>query len=146
MHNGIPARYVFGNHPDATDLLKAIEQPETFAAVKLSEMLDALMEMKAASIADCQKAFMADVVPGRYKRFEISLASLLEFLRGKHGNQPNNWPLRSDVSDFIRSQYKGMIAPQIKEKIRKANAENLKQKILRLADDNPELGLFFWEE
>lgn len=146
MHNGIPARYVFGNHPDAADLLKAIEQPETFAAVKLSEMLDALMEVKAASIADCQKAFMADVVPGRYKKFEISLASLLEFLRGKYGNQPNNWPLRSDVSDFIKSQYKGMIAPQIKEKIRKANAENLKQKILRLADDNPELGLFFWEE
>lgn len=146
IHNGIPARYVFGNYPDSADLLKTVEHPETFAAVKLSEMLDALMEVKAASIADCQKAFMADAIPDRYKKFEISLASLLEFLRGKYGNQPNNWPLRPDISEFIKNQYKGMIAPQIKEKIRKASAENLKQKILRLADDNSELGLLFWEE
>lgn len=145
MNNGMPTRYVFAGHPDATDLLKAIEQPETFAAAKLSDMLEALKEIKAASIADCQKALMTDVVPARYKKFEISLASLLEFLRGKHGNQPNNWPLRPDISEFINIQYKGTIAPQIKEKIRDESAEDLKQKILRLADDNPELGLLFWE-
>jgi hypothetical protein len=145
MNNGMPARYVFGIHPETADLLKAIEQPETFAAVKLSDMLESLKEIKAASIADCQKSLMADVVPARYKKFEISLASLLEFLRSKYGNQPNNWPLRSDISEFIKSQYKGTIAPQIKEKIRDESAEDLKQKILRLADDNPELGLLFWE-
>jgi hypothetical protein len=145
MNNGMPARYVFGNHPDTADLLKAIEQPASFAAVKLSEMLESLKDIKAASIADCQKALVSDIVPARYKKFEISLASLLEFLRGRQGNQPNNWPLRPDISEFIKSQYKGTIAPQIKEKIRDESAEALKQKILRLADDNPELGLLFWE-
>jgi hypothetical protein len=145
MNNGMPARYVFAGHPDTADLLKAIEQPETFAAAKLSDMLEALKEIKAASIADCQKTFMTDVVPARYKKFEISIASLLEFLCAKHGNQPNNWPLRPDILEFIRSQYKRTIAPQIKERIRDESAEDLKQKILRLADDNPELGLLFWE-
>lgn len=145
MNNGMPARYVFGSHPDTADLLKAIEQPETFAAAKLSDMLEVLREVKAASIADCQKTLMTDVVPARYKKFEIALASLLEFLRSKHGNQPDNWPLRPDISEFIKSQYKGTIAPQIKEKIRDKSAEDLKQKLLQLADDNPELGLLFWE-
>lgn len=145
MNNGVPARCVFGTHPDTQDLLKAIEQPETFAASKLSDMLEALKEIKAASIADCQKSFVADVVPARYKKFEISLAYLLEFLCREHGKQPNNWPLSPDISEFIKSQYKGTIAPRIKEKIRDENAESLKQKILRLADDNPELGLLFWE-
>ena len=145
MNNGIPARYVFGSQPDTTDLFKAIEYPETFSAAKLSDILEVLKEVNATSIADCQKALMSDVVPARYKKFEISLASLLEFLCSKYKNQPNNWPLRPDISEFIKNQYKGTIAPQIKERIRDESAENLKQKILRLADDNPELGLLFWE-
>lgn len=145
MNNNIPARYVFGSHPDATDLLRAIEQPETFAATKLEDMLEILKEFKAVSTADCQKALMADVIPSKYKKFAIGLASLLEYLRGKHGNQPNSWPLHPDITEFIKSQYKGTIAPQIKEKLRGRNAEDLKQKLLQLADENPELGLLFWE-
>lgn len=145
MNNGMPARYVFGNHPDTADLLKAIEHPETFAAVKLSEILEVLKEVKAATIADCQKALMTDVIPARYKKFDIGLASLLEFLRGKFGNQPNNWPQHPEISEFIKSQYKGTIAPQIKEKIRDKSAEELKTKLLQLADENPELGLLFLE-
>lgn len=145
MNNGMPARYVFGRHPDTTDLLRAIEQPETFSATKLADMLEILKEVKAASIADCQKTLMTDVIPPRYKKFDISLASLLEFLRSQNGNQPNNWPLRPDITEFIKGQYKETIAPQIKEKLRDRNAEDLKQKLLQLADENPELGLLFWE-
>lgn len=143
--NGIPARYIFGNHPDTADLLRSIEYPETFAATKLTDMLEILKAVKALSIADCQKALMIDVIPAQYKKFEIGLASLLEFLCRKHGKQPNSWPLRSDISEFIKSQYKGTIAPQIKEKLRDKKAEELKEKLLLLADDNPELGLLFWE-
>jgi hypothetical protein len=145
MNNGMPARYIFGNNLDTNDLLKAIEHPETFAAAKLADMLEVLKAERAASILDCQQALLADVVPGRYKKFNISLASLLEFLRSKHGNQPNNWPSRPDISEFIKSQYKSAIAPQIKEKISSRSAEELKQKLLQLAEENPELGLLFWE-
>jgi hypothetical protein len=145
INTGMPARYVFSGHPYTEDMLKAIEQPATFAATKLSEILEALKEIEAAGIADCQKAYMADVVPARYKKFQISFASLLEFLCCTHGNQPNSWPPRPDISEFIKSQYKATFAPQIKEKIHTERAEDLKQKILRFADDNPELGLLFWE-
>ena len=145
VRNGLPARYIFGNNPDTDDLLKAIEHPEMFAATKLADMLEALKAVKAASILDCQKALLADIVPARYRKFNISLASLLDYLRSKHGNQPNNWPRLPDIQEYIKSQYKGTIAPQIKEKIRDKNAEELKQKLLQLADEHPELGLLFWE-
>jgi len=128
------------------DLLKAIEQPETFAATKLAELLEILKEASAQSIEDCQKAFITETVPHKYAKFNISLASLLEFLRSRYGTQPNNWYHRPDISDFIRDQYKGTFAPQIKEKISKREAEELKQRLLQLADENPELGLLFWED
>lgn len=145
IHNCMPARYIFGSVPDAFDLLKAIEQPETFAAAKLADILEALRAIKATGIQECQNALKDDVIPTKYMRFEISLASLLEYMRNKFGNQPNCWPTHPDIEDFITSQYKGAIAPQIKEKISGKNAEELKQKLLLLADENPELGLLFWE-
>jgi hypothetical protein len=88
---------------------------------------------------------MTDVIPARYKKFDIGFASLLEFLRTEYGQQPNNWPFPCNIEKFINDQYKISIAPQIKEKIRDEKAEDLKQKLLQLADDNPELGLMFWE-
>ena len=146
MDNCMPARYIFGSVPNTFDLLKAVEQPETFAAAKLAEIFETLKSVKAISIQDCQNALKGDVISAKYKRFEISLASLLEYLRGKFGIQPNNWPTFPNIDDFITSQYKGAIAPQIKEKINNRSAEDLKQKLLELADENPELGLLFWEE
>ena len=146
MDNHMPARYIFGNIPEAYELLKAIEQPETFAATKLADILEVLKAVKATSIQECQKALLADVIPGRYKKFDIGLASLLEFLYSEFGKQPNNWPTLPDIEDFIKIQYKGAIAPRIKEKLLERSAEELKQKILQLAGENPELGLLFWEE
>jgi hypothetical protein len=70
---------------------------------------------------------------------------LLEYLRIKFGIQPNNWPTFPDIDEFITSQYKSAIAPQIKEKINSKSAEDLKRKLLELAEENPELGLLFWE-
>jgi hypothetical protein len=67
----------------------------------------------------------------------------LEYLHNRFGNQPNNWPTHPNIDDFITSQYKGAIAPQIKEKIKSRSAEDLKQKLLELAGENPELGLLF---
>ncbi len=146
ISNRMPARYIFVNNPDSADILRAIEHPQTFAAARLTEILELLKATNVVNIADCQKAFMADCIPPRYRKFEIALAPLLEYLRGKYGDQPNNWPLRPDVSNFIKSQYKGAIAPQIKAKIRRQDAGELKNKLLQLAEDNPELGLLFWEE
>jgi predicted HicB family RNase H-like nuclease len=145
MNNCMPARYIFGSAPDTFDLLKAIEQPETFASAKLAEILKALKSVRAVSIQDCQNALRANVIPAKYKRFEISLASLMEYLRVRFGNQPNKWPMHPNIDEFITSQYKGAIAPQIKEKISSKNAEDLKRRLLELADENPELGLLFWE-
>lgn len=146
MRNGIPARYLFAGLPDGGDMLKAIEQPQTFSAGRLEELLVLLQSIAARPVTDCQKALMTDVIPPRYRKFDIALAPLLDYLRGKYGGQPNQWPVRLDVSEFIKGQYKGAIAPQIREKIKNKNAEELKNRLLQLAEEHPELGLLFWEE
>ncbi|MDR3320098.1 MAG: hypothetical protein LBS77_04040 [Desulfovibrio sp.] len=145
MNNVIPTRFLFGGLQQADDLLKAIEQPEMFAAAKLAELLEILKDTSTVGIAEGQKAFLAETVPQRYAKFNISLSSLLEFLRGKYGAQPNNWPTRPDITEFIRGQYRGAFAPQIAEKIRNKPADELKARLLQLAQENAELGLLFWE-
>jgi hypothetical protein len=146
MNNGIPVRFLFGGLHQADDLIKAVERPETFAAANLAELLEILKGTSAVGIAEGQKAFLAETVPHKYAKFNISLSSLLEFLRGKYGIQPNNWPPRPDITEFIRGQYKGAFAPQITEKIRNKPADELKTRLLQLAQENEELGLLFWED
>jgi hypothetical protein len=146
MSNGIPARFLFGGLHQADDLLKAVELPATFAAAKLAELLEILKASSATGIEEGQKAFLAETVPHKYAKFNISLSSLLEFLRGKYGAQPNNWPPRPDITEFIHGQYKGAFAPQIAEKIRNKSADELKTRLLQLAQENEELGLLFWED
>lgn len=146
LNNGIPARFIFGRIKNADELLTAIEQPEMFALSKLTELLETIKNVSTVSITESQNVFLAETVPSKYAKFNISLASLLDFLRGKYGAQPNNWPSRPDITEFIRKQYKDAFAPQIAEKIRNKPASELKVQLLQLAQDNEELGLLFWEE
>lgn len=145
LDNKIPARFILGGLTETYDILKAVSQPETLASARLSELLDILREVTAQSVENCQKAFLAETVPQKYAKFNISLSSLIDFLREEHGKQPNYWPRRPDITKFVRRQYKDTIAPQIIEKIRGKTAEELKQRILQLAKENEELGLLFWE-
>jgi len=145
LTNGIPTRFLFGGLAQTDELLKAIEQPEMFTAAKLAELLEILKVTSAIGIAECQKSFLDETVSRKYANFNISLSSLLEFLRGKYGTQPNNWVPRPDIIEFIRGQYKGTFAPQIAKRIREKPAEELKKRLLQLAQENEELGLLFWE-
>ncbi len=146
MDNRIPARFAFGNHYSSSDLLRAINQPEELSAAKLDEILEMLKDVKTAKVEDCQKAFLADVIPYKYKKFEIGLAPILEYLCKKCGNQPNKWHFPVDIEEFIKNQYKVSIAPQVKEKLRTCDAEALKKRLVQLASENPELGLLFLED
>jgi len=146
LDNKIPARFLLGGLAETYDILNAIAQPEKFAAVRLSELLEISRETTAISVEECQKAFLAETVPQKYGKFNISLASLIDFLREEHGKQPNYWPRRPDISKFVRRQYKDTFAPQIAEKIRGKSAEELKRRILQLAQENEDLGLLFWED
>jgi hypothetical protein len=145
MSNNIPARFVLNNIAESNDIIEAVERSENFSSDKLTSLLNVLSGLSPVTIAECQKLFIAETVPLRFAKFHISLSSLIDFLKGNYGKQPNNWIAKPDISEFIREQYKGAFAPQIIEKIRNTPAENLKDRLLQLAQDNPELGLLFWE-
>jgi hypothetical protein len=143
--NGIPARFVLNEIASANDIIAAVEFPTNFSSEKLRELLDVLKGIQSVSVTYCQEKFMEEIVPKKFVKFNINLSSLIEFLKGKYGERPNNWSQSPDLSDFIRSQYKGTFAPQVTEKIKKTSAEDLKNRLLQLAQENPDLGLLFWE-
>jgi len=145
VSNYMPAKFALNNIVEANDIMEAVEKPENFSSDKLTSLLNILSSLSPVTIAECQKQFIAESVPRRFAKFNISLSSLLDFLKEKHGKQPNFWPTKPDISEFIKEQYKGTLAPQVIEKIKNISAEDLKERLLQLAQDNPELGLLFWE-
>lgn len=145
VDNKIPARLIFGDNPEWRDLLGSIETPENYSSDKLKGLLEVLKGIHPPNIGECQKRFITETIPQRYAKFNINLSSLLEFLRGEYGIQPNNWAIKPDVHEFLEHQYKGEFAPQITDKLKKTSAEDLKKKLIQLANENPDLGLLFWE-
>jgi hypothetical protein len=143
--NGIPARFALGNTSDAGDIIASVESPEEFSSSKLDELLNVVSALSPLSIKDCQANFIAETVPRRFAKFNMSLSSLLDYLKSKYGAQPNIWSPRPDIHEFIKGQYKGTFAPQVTEKIKKTTAEDLKNRLLQVAKDNPDVGLLFWE-
>jgi len=146
LSNGIPVRYLLGDAVEKFDILRAIESPKDYSPEKLQELKSKLDQLVPSAITDCQQRFLSDVIPKKYKQFNINLPSLLDYLRGKCGPQPNYWAPNPDVEPFIRAHYKGEFAPQVKQKLQNTPAEELKYRLLQLASENPDLGLLFWGE
>ncbi|MDR1939659.1 MAG: hypothetical protein LBQ40_02545 [Clostridiales bacterium] len=143
--NKIPARFALGNIVESGDIIDAVEVPEKFSASKLRELLETTKNLLPISVADCQKSFIAETVPKKYSKLNISLSSLLTELSGKYGN-PRNWQPRPDISAFIHNEYGLTFAPQAIEIIKKCPVEELRQKLIRAVQNNAEIGLLFLED
>ena len=61
------------------------------------------------------------------------------------GKDPNEWSERPEIDEFIKEQYKEVFAPDVLNRIRNENAEDLKNRILKLAKVDPDIGLRFLE-
>ncbi|MDA8335004.1 MAG: hypothetical protein M0Z41_08465 [Peptococcaceae bacterium] len=142
---GLPAWTFFGTPAQAADILQALTIPDSFSSEKLQNLLTSLSQMKAPDAVKCQTRFIHEVIPGRYLQFDISLPALVDFMSAHYGNQPNNWPTKPDVNDFVAQQYKHSFAAQIANKINNMSGADLKEKLLQLSLDNPDIGLAFWE-
>lgn len=146
LANNLPARFALGNAYNYSELLNAIDEPAVFSAVKLADILSSLENLLEVKIDDAQKEFLKETIPNKYLKFNISFASLVQYMSGKFGKQPNRWSKRPpDIEEFIREQYKLTFASQVAERIRGAKADDIKERLYKYAKDNPDLGLLFWE-
>lgn len=145
VSNNLPALFALSNITEADDIIKVIEKPEDFSSEKLSAIYNSLCGLTPFNIKKCQERFFDEILPVKYARFKINLSSLVGFLKSKYGKQPNNWPNKPDISEFIIEQYKETIAPQVIGKVKKIPADDLKKSIMKLIQDDPELGLLLWE-
>jgi hypothetical protein len=144
--NRIPARYLFEDGSSADELFKALERPEHYTKEVLNEWIESLINIGRDSLSACQDRFMKRVVPARYAGFEIEIGALTKWLVRKYGEQPNRWPVNPEVSGFVNEEYRYSFAPRIVEKVRKMDAEELKSRIVKLVEENQDVGMHFMEK
>lgn len=144
--NLIPARYALTDVQNINDIIAAIKKPDSYSAEMLFELLKTIENASVRNISDGQNIFINDIIPKKFKKLNINLSSIVEYLSSKYGKQPNNWPTNPDIETFINNQYKITFAPQVIEKIKVTDPDKLKDKIVALAKENPDLGLLLLEE
>ena len=141
----MPAIYAFDNPDMAQEIVQAAREPQKFSHEKLKQVL---VDMESLQVLDekmCCRNFLKVVVPLDYSNFLFEQSTLTDYVVEKHGNEPNNWPQKPDISGFLRMKYKEMLAPQVVEKLKKTSPESLKTKLLELAMNDPDVGMKFWE-
>lgn len=137
----IPAWTVFADADGKSDFIKLLSKPEDFSTDALKQQLSLLEIVSEVSIEQCQASFMRQIIPKRYKKLDIKLASLIKYLEQRFGSNPNEWPERPDISGFVKEQYQVEIAPSVVNQLKQKDANVLKKKILELAMNDPDIGL-----
>ena len=137
----IPAWAVFADSPSRDNLMKLLCKPEVFSTEALKQQLSILEAMPEVSVDSCRESYLQKVVPLRYKKLDIKLSSLIPYLVTHYGGNPNGWPVHPDISAFVKEKYQTEIAPNVVRQLSHRDANDLKAKLLKLAQNDPDIGL-----
>jgi hypothetical protein len=142
----IPARWLFDPFDfDGAEFVKASRNPNAYSKTRLEELLLFAETLDPVDSRGRVEAFVAAITPKRFKAFDLASEEILRFLAMRYGENPNDWPETPSLEDLFQKRYKELFAPKIQAKIESTDSETLKNKLLRLTLDNPEVGLFFWD-
>ena len=145
LENHIPTKYALLNFTDREIIVNMVEHPENFSVTMLNQVANQLSGVTAPKLTECQNAFIRNIVPKQYKKITIDMASLVEYLENTYGINPNEWPEQPDIGNYIKKRYKSTFAPQVMRVISKKSPEELKERLLSIVKENPDIGLLFWE-
>lgn len=138
----LPSWTVLSGVDSCEDIVKMLQSPESYTTDTLSQTLSALEVLPTISISDCQAAFMRRIIPGRYRKLDIKLPSLLKYLSSAYNNKnPDKWPIHPDISGFVKEQYETELAPNVVSGLKNKDAVIIKNRILELAKTDPDIGL-----
>lgn len=146
----LPAVMIFTEGELSRDTLAVITNPADFTPTTLEKVLGALQEMSAPDIADCRRRYVENVVPDRYQKLKIDANALCNWLTQYVDKHPNHWQmgqlLTKAVQTFIKKQYKTIYREMAVNKINQLSGDDVKQRLLKLAEENHDIGLAFLEE
>ena len=147
LESKLPAWTVFADNGSEREFIGILQDPERYSNETLEQKLANMEMVPAVSIKHCQDIFVERIVPRKYRKLNIEIGALLKYLRNSEqgGEDPNEWPVNPDIDEFIREQYQEVFAPDVLNRIRTVKAEDLKDKILEMAKNDPDIGLRFLE-
>jgi hypothetical protein len=146
----LPAAMIFTESELSRDVLAVIANPADFTPATLIRVMDILQKMSAPDIADCRRRFTENVVPTRYRKLKVDANGLCNWLLEHVDKHPNQWQmgqaLTKAVETYIKEQYKSSFQEIAVGKINQLTGEDLKARLLKLVEENPDIGLAFLEE
>lgn len=146
----LPASILFVGNEMGREILAVIANPADFALTTLKRVLDKLQKMSIPDIPDCQKRFLENVIPIRYQKLKVDASALCDWLSKHVGKHPNQWQMgqamTQAVETFVKQQYICSFREIAVGKINQLSGDDLKRRLLKMVEENPDIGLAFLEE
>ena len=85
-------------------------------------------------------------MPAKYAALGLDVAALCAELAAKLPGNPNGWTLQGAafykaVAAFARGQYAAAFRPKAIEKVKTLSDGEVRERLLRLVEENPDVGL-----
>ena len=142
----MPVSVLFAEAQDAEAVVRVVAEPSAYQAEVL-KAAKARLE-KAALVAEdgLATAFAARFVPAKYAALGLDVAALCAELAAKLPGNPNGWTLQGAafykaVAAFARGQYAAAFRPKAIEKVKTLSDGEVRERLLRLVEENPDVGL-----
>lgn len=142
----MPVSVLFAEAQDAEAVVRVVAEPSAYQAEVL-KAAKARLE-KAALVAEdgLAAAFAARFVPAKYAALGLDVAALCAELAAKLPGNPNGWTLQGAafykaVAAFARGQYAAAFRPKAIEKVKTLSDGEVRERLLRLVEENPDVGL-----
>jgi hypothetical protein len=142
----MPVSVLFAEAQDAEAVVRVVAEPSAYQAEVL-KAAKARLE-KAALVAEdgLTTAFAARFVPAKYAALGLDVAALCAELAAKLPGNPNGWTLQGAafykaVAAFARGQYAAAFRPKAIEKVKALSDGEVRERLLRLVEENPDVGL-----
>ena len=142
--NRMPSRFSMAglDSKDVGDVIDCFYNPERLTSTVMESLLEKLGQW-TYDYSRSKEAFMHWCIPTRYAGMNIQFSSVVEYL-SRIDADPDKWDNES-ADGLIKEKYRTDFVPETKAKICDMNPEKLREILLNHLEDNPDLGLLFWE-
>lgn len=142
----MPATVLLAASSAAREIVDVLNNPTNFQSGVLKRVKEALDSAQTTSDDRLAEVFLKLVLPRRYASLAVNASDLGDFLLDRVGKDPNNWlqqgsTLAAAVEEFVRERYVTVYKDKVIEKVRVMPDDAAKRLLLKIAENNPDVGL-----
>ena len=144
--NKMPVTVLFVDSAEADLVVDVVANTSAYQTDVLKSAKSALEKARLVPSDKLAKAFEERYVSSRYAKLGLDMNALCAYLMARLSCNPNEWErlgqrFRGAIASFVREQYAQAFREKAVEKVKRFSDKEIRDRLLKLVEENPDVGL-----